>query len=626
MRMDRPRRVWIRRGGSIVAAERRPLRLVRPPHGNNGSGSSVHPPAETDSMNGGPDGVDARERLARRVAWPQGREPLWLRMTGPTADGTAVPSVPGIGRLRSAPVDSVLRGLGARVRSAVALRTDIAVQVVLLTAVALVVATNASHWPATQFDEGTYVSYAWAVGHGKLANYTYSYGHPPLAWILIFLWTWVSGIFGHMSFSIAGAREFMVVVSVVSCSLLYTLARRLGFARGFAAAAVLLFALSPLSIWFHRAVLLDNPSIAWALAAFVLARTPGRRLWAFAASGACFAAAVLCKETTLDLLPALLYAAYQNADRRTARYCLTLLISCFFLIALSYMLYAALKGELVPGKGHVSLLGYAVIQLFSRQGTGSPFNPASQAHAIISGWLRLDPWLLGSACALVPVALVRRSTRSVAVAFLIQATMVLRPGYLPNMYVIGLLPFAALIVTGGLEALWRRSQEVTRRPLAWSLAVLLLIPAGALALTVARHWQYFDQVAMSGRPDAATGAAEKWVVAHIGRDERLIVNDEFWVYLIEHGFDAHPMRGGFYSRTVVSYWPLDYDPAVKRAFPGGWRAFDYVISTQAIRSTTQTPTTAHAIAHSRLVITFGRGITRIEVRAIIRPARRPAER
>jgi hypothetical protein len=508
----------------------------------------------------------------------------------------------------------------ARLRGAFAFRVEVAVQLALLTGVSLVVATNALHWPATQFDEGTYVSYAWAVGHGKLANYTYSYGHPPLAWILIFVWTWGIGILGHASVSIDGGREFMVAVGLVSCPLLYTLARRLGFGRRFAAVAVLLFALSPLSIWFHRAVLLDNPSMAWALGAFVLAYTPKRRLWAFAASGACFAAAVLCKETTLDLLPALLFAAFQNADRRTARYCLALLISCFFLIGLSYVLYATLKGELVPGKGHVSLLGYTVVQLFSRQGTGNPFNPASQGHAIITGWLRLDPWLLGSACALAPVALIRRSTRAVALAYLIQAAMVLRPGYLPNMYVIGLLPFAALIVTGGIEALWRRWQALGHRALAWALAVLVLAPASALAVNVAGRWRYFDSLAMSSRPDAPTRAAERWVIAHVAHDKRLIVGDEFWLYLVDHGFNASPMRGGFYSKTVVSYWPLDYDPAVRRAFPDGWRGFDYVISTQAIRaSTAQTPTTAQAIAHSRVLDTFGQGITRIEIRAIVRP-------
>jgi hypothetical protein len=73
---------------------------------------------------------------------------------------------------------------------------------------------------------------------------------------------------------------------------------------------------------------------------------------------------------------------------------------------------------------------------------------------------------------------------------------------------------------------------------------------------------------------------------------------------------------------VVSYWPLDYDPAVKRRFPHGWRDFDYIVSTQAMRDTTgQTPTAATAYTHSRLVAVFGRGPTRVEVRAIERNVR-----
>jgi hypothetical protein len=80
------------------------------------------------------------------------------------------------------------------------------------------------------------------------------------------------------------------------------------------------------------------------------------------------------------------------------------------------------------------------------------------------------------------------------------------------------------------------------------------------------------------------------------------------------------VTGGFFSRTVVVYWPLDYDPAVKRRFPDGWRDFDYVVSTQAVRSTLRlTPTTARALDHSVVIARFGHGDQRIEVRAIRRP-------
>jgi hypothetical protein len=500
-------------------------------------------------------------------------------------------------------------------------RADIVLQSVLLTTVGIAVGVNLLHWPATQFDEGTYVANAWAVPHGALAPYTYSYGHPPLAWLLIALWTWLGGIFGHGAYSVDTGRELMLAVDLISCSLLYTLARRLGMGRALAVGAVLLFALSPLGLYYHRAVLLDNVAILWVLAAFVLASTPRRRLWAFAASGGCFALAVLSKETTFVLLPALLVAVGHNAGGQTRRYCLALFASFLLLIAMSYPLYATLKGELLPGKGHVSLVGYTIIQLFTRKATGGLFDPHSQTHAIVTAWLKLDPWLVGAALVLAPVALVGRRTRAVAVAYLVQVLMVLRPGYLPNMYVIGLLPFAALIVTGSIDAAWNgaraRGQPRLVAPTRLA-AVALLVP---LVVIAARGWARTDHVAVTARPDAPERAAQRWLVTHVGHDKTLIVADAFWIYLVEHGFDHHPVNGGFFSRKVVVYWPLDYDPAVKRRFPRGWRDFDYIVSTEAVRSTLElTPTTAQALVHSHVIARFGRGAGRIEVRAIDRRA------
>jgi cellulose synthase/poly-beta-1,6-N-acetylglucosamine synthase-like glycosyltransferase len=172
--------------------------------------------------------------------------PLWLRLGGGSTNGAL-----------SLPLPKTAR------RSAVRSHADLLVVGVLLIAVTLFQAPNMLHWPETQFDEGTYMANAWAVHHGALAPYTYSYGHPPLAWLFIFLWSSMRGVFAGHSFSIDSGREFMFVLTLVSCSLLFTLARRLGMGRAFAAAAVLLFALSPVSLYFHRAVLLDNVAIAW---------------------------------------------------------------------------------------------------------------------------------------------------------------------------------------------------------------------------------------------------------------------------------------------------------------------------------------------------------------------------
>jgi glycosyltransferase involved in cell wall biosynthesis len=571
-----------------------------------------------------------------------GGEALWVRLDGVPAGGppSSSPGITPIGPARAggSRYNGVRAALGRLVRS----HADVAVQLPLLIGVGLVQATNMLHWPAVLFDEGTYVGNAWAIGvRGKLSFYTYTYGHPPLAWLLITIWTSAGALFRQATYSLDGARELMCVVTIVSCSLLYTLARRLGMSRPFAVLGVLLFALSPLSLYFHRGVLLDNPATAWAIAAFVLALSPRRRLWSFAGAGACFAASVLSKETTLVMLPALVLAAFQNADPRTRRYCLALLVSFFVLVGAAFPLYATLKGELLPGLGHVSLVGTDINMVATRQGTGSVFNPYSVAHGTVMFWLSLDPWLLGAALVLSPIALARRNGRAIALAYLIQVAMIVRPGYLPSMYVIALLPFAALVVAGSIETLWRyaMSHHPKRQDPAgqarWravgSWAAGLLIPAAVAAsaaavavasavaiLYVVPRWAGADRVAMTVRMDVSERAAENWLVAHVGHEQRVILRDDFWIYLIEHGFDSRPVRGGLNSPTLVSYWTLDYDPAVKRAFPQGWRDFNYIVVTQDMLDTlNQTPTTAAAINHSRLVANFGQGVHRIEIRAIV---------
>ena len=73
----------------------------------------------------------------------------------------------------------------------------------------------------------------------------------------------------------------------------------------FAVLAVVLFGLSPLAMEFSRSVYLDNVAVPWLLAAFVLASSPRRQPGRGGRDAACFVVAVLSKETTLVLLPAL---------------------------------------------------------------------------------------------------------------------------------------------------------------------------------------------------------------------------------------------------------------------------------------------------------------------------------
>jgi hypothetical protein len=486
----------------------------------------------------------------------------------------------------------------------------------LLLCVGLVLGTGIQRYPGLSDDEGTYVAQAWALlTDGSLAHYTYWYDHPPLGWLQLAVAGWLLSPFTDGAAAVQEARSLMLIPALVSAALVYVLARRLGLRRVFAAVAVLLFALSPLSVSFLRMVFLDNLATPWILGAFVLAASPRRGLWAYAAGGACFGVAVLTKETSLLLLPALGLQVWQGLDQRTRSFCLTAFTCVLALVGLGYPLYAMLKGELLPGPGHVSLLEAIQFQLGGRPSTGSILSSGSGSQDLVAGWLRADPWLPALGVALAPIALIVRRLRPVGVAVLILIAIAVRPGYLPQPYVIALLPFAALVIAGVLDSAARLA--AARWPVAWSqpatAAVAVLLPLAIVAPT----WRAAHGHAMHADQTSSSVAATQWISEHVDKRARLLVDDTFYVDLVRAGFK--PRFG------IVWFYKLDFttnlDPSVARALPKGWRAFDYVVSSDVIRSALRrSPHSLRqvrlALLHSREVAHFGSGSARVEVRRI----------
>jgi Dolichyl-phosphate-mannose-protein mannosyltransferase len=498
-------------------------------------------------------------------------------------------------------------------------RTSFALLLGLLTVVAFVHATGMARAPQRVDDEGTYVAQAWAVQHWRtLAHYTYWYDHPPLGWLLLAAWTTLIGAFSRAATAVAAGREFMLVLQLVSAGLLYGLARRLGLRRPAAAAAVLLFSLSPLALGMHRTVYLDNVATPLVLAAFLLVLSPTHRLAAHAAAGLCLAGAVLVKETSLLLVPAVVWQYWQVNDRRTRRYSLILAGSLFVLVGAAYLLYATLRGELLPGPGHVSLVDAIRFQLTERAGSGSPLDPDSLSRRTLESWLGQDPWLLGAATVVVPAGLAIRRLRPVTAAFLTLAAMALRPGYLPVPLVIGMLPFASLLVAGVADTAWGRLGRRTAtgtdlkggapqgtRPLG---PVLVAASLAVAVVVVGPQWWQRDRDLMTADQDRPFRQAEAWIAANVPHQARLLVDDALWVDLVERGY-----RPG----QVVWFYKLDTDRDIQGRYPRGWREFDYLVSTATLRSFPDSlPQAREAQRRSKVVASFGRGSQRVEIRKV----------
>ncbi|MGX1560784.1 ArnT family glycosyltransferase [Streptomyces sp. NPDC055506] len=542
-----------------------------------------------------------------------------MTSTLPAATTPKVPAqrqpVPDAGPARRTPEPP------SRLRSS---RPDLILCGVLLVAILTVQGWNIADYPALSDDEGTYLAQAWSVQQGNgLAHYTYWYDHPPLGWIQIALLTWIPALISPESMTVGTMRAAMLLISGISAVLVFVLGRRLALPRWAAGLGMVFFGLSPLSVVLQREIFLDNLAVMWTLLAFTLAASPSRHLWHHFGAGIAAATAVLTKETMLVVLPALFLTMWRHSHRDTRKFALTGAVTACALIGFSYPLFALLKGELLPGAGHVSLWDGVKYQM-TRPGSGFILDQGSGSWGVLQSWLYYDRVLPlgGLAGALLLLVTWRwsvtaRALAGPALAVAIFAALALRPnGYLPAMYVIQALPFLALVLAGGTASVahavlsrWRSEAEKRYVSLGrYALAAVLALSAGAY---VVPRWYDGARIAVTTDANAPYKAASRWLATEVEDPERtrVLVDDALWLDLVHQGY--RPGLG------VIWFYKADLDPAVTKTMPRGWKDLDYVVASPTVRrDAADLPNVKAAMEHSDPVATFGTGEDRIEIRQI----------
>jgi len=494
-----------------------------------------------------------------------------------------------------------------------------------MTALVLIVqGWNITGFPSLSDDEGTYMSQAWAIDHGiGMAPYTYWFDHPPLGWIQISALSWLPALIFHApgQLVVAYGRLVMLPYIMASSILVYVLSRRMELPKWAAALAVALFGLSPLAVTLQREVFLDNIAVTWILAALVLAYSPRKHLWHHVAAGFCGGIAVLSKETVLLAIPALVVALWQNAHPDTRKYSYFGFLGAFLLLAIQYPLYATLKGELWASNNRVSLIGGIKYQ-FTRPGSGSILNPASNAHTVLQNWLFYDPVIITAGVTAVILALAFRQLRPIAIGGVVIALMALRStGYLPAMYIIQALPFFAIAIAGLASQLVTFLLRFKARPILWQRATRLALVAvcfAAAGFYFVPTWYRADRDADTENVNVQYSQAAAWVTKNIPHpgNQRIVVDDSLWLNMVQDGFKA-----GHYD---IYFFKLDLDPAVMKALPGPkadkWKDVQWIVTTPyMVQNESSIPTLKALVDHSKLVKAFGPGgiNNAIEVRKIV---------
>lgn len=490
-------------------------------------------------------------------------------------------------------------------------KVDIAVVAALVVLVGVIHATGMNSFPARFDDEGAYMSQAWAVlARFDLSHYTYWYDHPPLGWIILAAYTGLTGGLMRAPYGVAAGREAMLVFNLVSVALLYVLARRIGLRRPFAVMVVLLFGLSPLGIFYHRMVLLDNLAMPFLLAGLVLVLSPARRLSAHVSAAAALAIAVLIREIFVLFVPFAIWLYWKNTRPENRRYSVALTATTFFGIVLLYPIFALLRGELFPSDDRVSLTDAVMWQLFDRHGSGNVFDASSPAGQVAASWLSLDPWILLVGLAMALILLFLPRVRWVGLIVALMGLMLLRPGYLPVMFVVPALPFLALAIGAAFDESWRVASQGFPSQLsrlgAWARRGLVTAAAGALVFVVFPTYSVGVAAATESEADRPFAEAQAWLETNLEPEDVVLVDGALWLDVVESG---HP------PEHTIWFYKLDSDPGVD--LTGGWEAVDYIVSSEAVRNSLyDLPQMETALEHSEPLVVFGEGEGRIEIRRV----------
>ena len=472
---------------------------------------------------------------------------------------------------------------------------------------------NMFHYPAFTFldDEGIYAEQAWAVLYQhRLAPYTYFYDHAPGGWILLAGWMRLSGGLHTFGTVIDSGRVLMLLLHLAMVPLLYQIARKLGGNVPAAALAAALFSISPLAIFYQRMVLLDSIMLFWALLSLDLLLDGWGRLSHVVLSGVCFGLALLSKETAIFLLPAMLFIVFEQRWRHQGHFAVAAWLLPMFMVVSWYLLYAALKGELLPtgqaaglfssgdtikgGSGsHVSLIT-ALLWQATRSG-GGMFNLHNEFWQLVRGdWLPRDRVLVIGGVAATALNLLRgiRDRRALAAGLfgLLPLLYLARGGVVLNYYVLVAIPFFCLNLALVVNLLLARIPPVA----GGALALL------AAAILVAGYWHagslqplYEQQADQSGRE------ALSWIKLHVAPQSLIITRDDFWTDL------RAPGLGGPALPNVHSHWKVALDPAISGGiFHDDWHTVDYLIMTPNLQDdfkSSNDTIALQALAHAHLV-------------------------
>lgn len=495
-------------------------------------------------------------------------------------------------------------------------KKEIIFVILLLVISGILLGYNMFHFPYFENDEGTYMSQAWAIINLKeLTPYTYWYDHAPLGWILIALWVKLTGGFYAFGFSVNSGRVLMLILHLFSTLLVYLISKRTTKNITFSIISALLFAASPLGIFYHRRVLLDNIMTFWILVTTYLIFKYKYSLKYLILSAIIFGIAVLTKENAIFLLPPFLYIIARETHSHHKIFATFKWLGVASIIISFYFLYALLKGELFPYGSplggtyeHVSLIG--TLSYHSSRGGTSILNPeGSNFLFYLPTWVRFDSSIiyLGMIATIfnLIVGIKDKYAFYISLLSIFMWLFLIRGGLVLEFYIIPILPFLALNIGYSLYKIYgllnRINKPILNKILISFYFLLILIPFG---LMINKYDEIYGNLNLY-TSDQTTPQIEavKWLEENTetsrGNNTVSIIDNYAFIELNDPDFKQ--------NSNFEWYWKVDADPEIREGLLGNSpQKIDYIALTPQMNSDISTglPILGEALNNSQPVKEF----------------------
>ncbi len=467
-------------------------------------------------------------------------------------------------------------------------------------------ALNLFNFPAYAANEGNLMANAWALLHGQITPYVYTYDQPPIGWLQIAGWLQLTGGTASFGNAINSGRILMVVLAIASSLLLYLITSRTSGSRSAALLAMVLYSLLPLSLIYRREVLLENIGVFWLLLSLCLITTGKSRLQTFVLAAVALGISILTDDVFLCFLPVMLYAVWLFATPFQRKFSLLTFVYIVLVITSVYVLLALLKGELFPpgllpgDKGpHESLIG-GILQKWQVPLVAGQFSESWNTWQQ-AAWL----FLAAGIVAMFINILGGIANRFQLLAALLAATYCVVLLSSRNVYpfsIVPLLPFLALNIAMALNTPLRWLTRKTGFDLARALLLFILI--GALIPASIQQ----TQPLLAQNPAVPQQQAMRWIRDNAPHNAVIIAPSYLYSDLREQGGSgvggSAPFPNAYIYSDVVSGSQI-----TNEQLKGDWQNIDYLAVDASmlrdIRDGGQYALLNQALHHAILRVSYG---------------------